>query len=83
MPTTYREKLTAEVGMIPESLLPQFYRVFHSLIKEMIPLSSERKVASISRKSLHGIWREGSIDDSLLIEAKHSLFPYEKNDSVQ
>jgi hypothetical protein len=83
MPTTYRDKLSAELDMIPETMLPQFYRVFHALIKEMIPLGQEWKVASTARKSLHGIWREGSIDDSLLIEAKHSLFPYEKSDSVQ
>jgi hypothetical protein len=82
MPTTYREKFTAELDMIPETMLPQFYRVFHALIKEMVPLNNEQKFASTSRKSLHGIWGGGSIDDSLVIEAKCSLFPYEKSDSV-
>ena len=82
MPTTYRDKLLVELDMIPETMLPQFYRVFHALIKEMVPLNIERNVASTSRKSLHGIWGGGSIDDSLVIEARRSLFPYEKSDGV-
>ena len=42
MPTTYREKLSTEISMIPEAMLPKFYRVFHTMIREMVPQETRR-----------------------------------------
>lgn len=80
MPTTYREKISIELDMIPEAMLPKFYRVFHTMIKEMVPQNTEKGKNLTKRKSLHGIWSKSTIDESLFVEAKHSLFSYENNE---
>jgi len=82
MPTTYREKLSADLNMIPETMLPKIYRVFHMLVHEMVPQKVEQTTSATSNKSLYGIWSESKIDESLFIAAKHSLFSYEKNGDV-
>jgi hypothetical protein len=76
MATTYKEKLIGEINAIPESLLPRFYRIMHTLRTEL----TRRPTTSRTRGSLKGIWKGSNIDDSLLAESKKSLFLYEYND---
>jgi hypothetical protein len=73
MPTTYKEKLIEEIKSIPEEMLPKLYKIIHILKVELMLAPKEKK----GRSSLKGIWKGSQIDDSLFIEAKKSLFPYE------
>jgi len=72
MALSYREKLHQEIESVPDGLLPQFYRIVHVLKLELLPKQKHGK-----RGSLKGIWKGGEIDDSLLEEAKKSLYSYE------
>ncbi len=73
MKSTYKEKIIKEIEKIPEEKMPQLYRIIHVLFTELI---SETKKTG-KRGSLKGIWKGSRIDESLFMEAKKSLFPYE------
>jgi mRNA-degrading endonuclease YafQ of YafQ-DinJ toxin-antitoxin module len=73
MLSTYKERILREIERVPESKMPKLYRVIHLLATELMP---ETKKAA-KRGSLKGIWKGAQIDESLFIEAKKSLFPYE------
>ncbi len=78
MPTTYKDKISAELNMIPDDMLPKFYRVFHALVNEMFSTKSEQAKIVTKTKSLYGIWSNSEIDDSITRSARTSLFSYEK-----
>jgi hypothetical protein len=73
----YREKLLQEIESVPQEMTPILYRIVHLLNTEWkkSPDKKEKK-----RESLRGIWKGSEIDDSLLIEARKSLFSYENED---
>ncbi len=73
MLSTYKEKILKEIERVPEDKMPTLYRIIHLLATELM---SETKKTGI-RSSLKGIWKDSQIDESLFIEAKKSLFPYE------
>lgn len=71
MLSTYKEKILREIEGIPKEKMPKLYRIIHLLATEL----SAKKTGK--RGSLKGIWRGSQIDESLFLEAKRSLFPYE------
>jgi len=73
MSSTYKEKLLKEIEEIPEEMMPKFYRVIHILRVELTPKMEKSEI----RGSLRGIWKSSQIDETLFLEAKKSLFPYE------
>jgi hypothetical protein len=73
MLSTYKEKILKEIDQVPEDKMPTLYRVIHLLATELM---TETKRTG-NRGSLKGIWKDSQIDESLLMEAKKSLFPYE------
>lgn len=73
MESTYKERMLKEIEEIPEEKMPKLYRIIHLLSAE---LSSKTKKIE-NRGSLKGIWKGNQIDESLFIEAKKSIFPYE------
>lgn len=70
----YKEKILKELERLPETMMPKLYRVIHLLSTEL--LRAEVKAAG-KRGSLKGIWKGSQIDESLFVDAKKSLFPYE------
>ncbi len=79
MATTYKQKLLGEINEIPEDLLPRFYRIIHTLRTEL----THQAATTPTRGSLRGIWKGIKIDESLIFEAKKSLFSYEYKDGEQ
>jgi mRNA-degrading endonuclease YafQ of YafQ-DinJ toxin-antitoxin module len=73
MQSTYKGKILKEIEKIPEDRMSKLYRVIHLLIGELIPQTKKTG----NRGSLKGVWKGSRIDESLFIEAKKSLFPYE------
>ena len=73
MISTYKEKILKELEGVPEEMMPKLYRIIHLLATELIPNAKETG----NRGSLKGIWKGSQIDESLFLEAKKSLFPYE------
>jgi len=78
MPTTYKDKISAELSMIPEDMLPKFYRIFHALVHEMFSANNEQAKIVTKPQSLYGIWSNSEIDDTIMRSARNSLFSYEK-----
>ena len=73
MQLDYKEKILKELEGIPGEMMPKFYKIIHILTTELVPKKKDAK----KRVSLKGIWKGSQIDDSLFLEAKKSLFPYE------
>jgi hypothetical protein len=73
MATAYKQKLLDEINAVPEELLPRFYRIIRTLRTEL----TDQTAVSPTRGSLRGIWGGTRIDESLISEAKKSLFDYE------
>jgi len=73
MLSTYKEKILKELEGVPGEMMPKIYRIIHLLTTELIPKANETG----NRGSLKGIWKGSQIDESLFLEAKKSLFPYE------
>ena len=71
--SNYKERILKEIERIPENKIPKLYRVIHMLATELIPEAKKTE----NRGSLKGIWKDAEIDESLFIEARKSLFPYE------
>ena len=72
--STYRDSILKELDEIPEDKKLRFYRIIHLLTKELLAGSKQKEM----RGSLKGIWRGSNIEDTLLEEAKKSVFSYEK-----
>jgi hypothetical protein len=73
MTTPYKKKLIGEINALPEELIPCFYRIVRTLRSEMTGNETVRP----KRGSLRGIWGKLEIDDSHILAAKKSLFPYD------
>lgn len=70
---TYKEKILEEIEGFPEDKMPKLYKIIHLLATE---LRTETKKTG-NRSSLKGLWKGSQINESLFIEAKKTLFPYE------
>ena len=75
MPSTFKEKIIEDIDSVPEVMLPKLYKIIHLLTSEFVQKTN--KTGTGMRGSLHGIWKDSKIDESLFLEAKKSLFPYE------
>ena len=75
MASAFKEKILEELDSVPEDMLPKLYKIIHLLTSELVQKEKQTK----KRGSLHGIWKNSEIDESLLLEAKKSIFPYENN----
>lgn len=73
MQSIYKEKILKEIEKIPDDRMSKLYRVIHLLVSELMP----KPPKTGNRGSLKGVWKGSQIDESLFIEAKKSLFPYE------
>jgi len=73
MLSTYKEKILKELELVPDEMMPKIYKIIHLLATELMPKTKDRG----NRGSLKGIWKGSQIDESLFLEAKKSLFPYE------
>jgi len=69
MASPYKQKLLGEINEVPEKLLPRFYRIIHTLRKEL----TNQVTSTPTRGSLKGIWGESTINESLIAEARESL----------
>ena len=74
MQSPYKEKILKELEEVPGEMMPEFYKIIHILATGLFP----KKRGVKKRSSLRGIWKGSRIDDALLLEAKESLFPYER-----
>jgi hypothetical protein len=54
-------------------MMPKLHKIIHLLATELIPKTKETG----NRDSLKGIWKGKQVDESLFLEARKSLFPYE------
>ena len=70
---TYKQKILKEIEQIPMGKIPKLYKIVHLLAVELTPKTKETG----NRGSLKNIWKGSQIDESLFVEAKKSLFPYE------
>jgi len=73
MLSTYKEKILKELEEVPGEMMPKLYKIIHLLTTELIQKKEEKK----NRGSLKGIWKGSQIDESLFLDAKKSVFPYE------
>jgi hypothetical protein len=73
MPSIYKERLLKEIEGIPEEKISKLYKIIHILRAELMRKPEKSRV----RGSLKGIWKGSQIDETLSIEVKKSLFPYE------
>jgi hypothetical protein len=73
MPSKYKEKILKELEEVPSEMMPKLYKIIHLLTTELIQKKDEKE----NRGSLRGIWKGSQIDDSLFLDAKKSVFPYE------
>ena len=73
MVSTYKEKILKELEGVPREMMPKLYKIIHLLVTELMPKTKETG----KRGPLKGIWKDSQIDESLFLEAKKSLFPYE------
>ena len=67
MATTYREKLIAEIREVPDSKMPQFYKVVHTLKEQFLPSSNKANI-KVARKpgSAKGkVWVSDDFNDPL------------------
>lgn len=69
MATTYREKLIADINDIPDSKLPQFYKVVHTLKEQFLPLSHKKAVGVRKLGSAKGqVWIADDFNEPLADE---------------
>jgi hypothetical protein len=50
MAITYREKLIADINEIPDSKLPQFYTILHTIKQQLFAGTASEKAATGTRK---------------------------------
>jgi len=64
--TTYREKLIADINDIPDSKLPQFYKVVHTLKEQFLPSSHKKSVVARKLGSAKGqVWIADDFNEPL------------------
>ena len=73
MLSTYKEKILTALEGETSKMMPKLYKIIHLLATELIPKTKETG----NRGSLKGIWKGSQVDESLFLEARKSLFPYE------
>ncbi len=73
MSSPYKDKILKEIETLPEDIMPKLYKIIHLFAVESVMGSKKTG----KRGSLRGIWKDSQIDESLFIEAKKSLFPFE------
>jgi len=73
MLSTYKEKILKELEGVPGEMMPKLYKIIHLLTTELIQKKDEKE----NRGSLKGIWKGSQIDESLFLDAKKSVFPYD------
>ena len=73
MSSTYKERLLKEIEGFPEEKISKLYKIIHILRIELMQKARKPGI----RGSLKGVWKGSQIDESLFLEAKRSLFPYE------
>lgn len=73
MPSTYKERLLKEIEGFPEEKISKLYKIIHILRIELMQKARKPGI----RGSLKGVWKGSQINESLFLEAKRSLFPYE------
>ena len=73
MLSTYKEKILKEIENLPADKIPKFYRFIHLLATQLIAPNKRTG----NRGSLKGLWKNSQIDESLFMEAKKSLYPYD------
>jgi hypothetical protein len=73
MLSTYKEKILKELEGVPREIMPKIHKIIHLIATELIPKTKETG----NRGSLKGIWKGSQVDESLFLEARKSLFPYE------
>jgi hypothetical protein len=73
MQSTYKERLLKEIEGFPEEKISKLYKIIHILRIELMQKARKPGI----RGSLKGVWKGSQIDESLFLEAKRSLFPYE------
>jgi hypothetical protein len=75
MATTYREKLIADIDDIPDSKLPQFYKVVHTIKEQLLPLMHKKSVVSRKLGSAKGqIWIADDFNDPLPDEILNEFY---------
>jgi hypothetical protein len=77
MLSVYKEKILQEFDLIPEDKMPALYQLIHLLTTEFITETKPEQ-----RGSLRGIWQSSYIDETLLTEARRSLFPYDRDEKL-
>lgn len=73
MLSAYKEKILKELEGVPDEMMPKLYKIIHLLTTELMQKKDDKK----NRGSLKGIWKGSQIDESLFLDAKKSVFPYE------
>jgi len=73
MQSTYKERLLKEIEGFPEEKISKLYKIIHILRIELMQKARKPGI----RGSLKGVWKGSQINESLFLEAKRSLFPYE------
>ncbi len=73
MLSTYKEKILRDLEGVPNEMMPKLQKIIHLLTTELITKTK----GTGNRGSLKGIWKGSQIDESLFLEARKSLFPYE------
>ena len=73
MQSTYKERLLKEIEGFPEEKISKLYKIIHILRIELMQKARKPGI----RGSLKGVWKGSQIDESLFLEAKRSLFPYD------
>lgn len=69
MAMTYKQKLIGEINVLPEELIPRFYRIVRTLRWELM----NKTAVTPKRGSLRGLWGNSEIDESHILAAKKSL----------
>ena len=73
MLSTYKEKILKEIEKLPADKMHKFYRFIHLLATQLIVPTKRTG----NRGSLKGLWKNSQIDESLFVDAKKSLYPYD------
>ena len=73
MLSAYKEKILKELEGVPDEMMPKLYKIIHLLTTELMQKKDDKE----NRGSLKGIWKGSQIEESLFLDAKKSVFPYE------
>jgi hypothetical protein len=68
MATTFRDKLLADINEVPESMLPQFYEIVHTIKEQLLLTIPQKKKVVFTRQlgSAKGqIWMADDFNEPL------------------